>query len=318
MSLLQRMKINPQAAAREIEEFVKAQVKTFDKKGVVIGLSGGMDSTVCAYLCSRALGRGKVLALILPEKDSNPVNIEHARLVAETLQLHALTIELTPILELMGVYRLFSDDIRTDREKVEGLLETFTRTTGIPSLFSTGVSFLYGKKQPRLKKILKNLLLPYTEKVLALTVAKIRTRMIMLYYQASLNNCLVVGTTDKSEWMIGFYDKYGDGANDITLLRHLYKTQIRQLAEYLGIPREITQKPSSGDLMAGLPNEVVIGLSYEKLDQVLFALESGIPDKEIAGEAGVSAKSYHAIKSAMAGERVRRNMPVYLNSELQD
>jgi len=133
-----------------------------------------------------------------------------------------------------------------------------------------------------------------------------------LYHYAALNDYLVVGTTDRSEWSIGFYDKYGDAASDISLLRHLYKTQIRALARYLGVPEPIISKPSSGDLAAGLPNEVVIGLTYEQLDATLYGLEQELPEDSIAAQVGVSRKAVQAVRQAMQVAQVREGLPLHL------
>ena len=312
MSLMEKLKINPQAETVKIEKFISTQLKDLGKDGVVLGLSGGLDSSVCAYLCTRVLRKDKILTIILPEKDNNPLNMEHAKLIAKTLQLPTKTISLTSFLEQIGVYKLFTDEERSNREKVEGLIKGLGKVLKTPSLFTTGMSFQYGGKFGLKEKVERKLLLPYSKKFLALTYAKVRLRMLLLYYYAALNNYLVIGTTDKTEWTVGFYDKYGDGANDITLLRHLYKTQIRQLASYLGVPKEIIQKPSSGDLIAKLPNEVIMGFTYEQLDQILYGLEKGMSDQNIAGEVGIDKGSVQTIKTAITIEQVKREMPRHL------
>lgn len=312
MVLMDELKINPKAEAEKIEKFISAQLEDLGKDGVVLGLSGGLDSSVCAYLCTRVLSRDKILTLILPEKDNNPLNMEHAELISKTLRLTTKTINLTSFLEQVGVYQLFTDEERSNREKVEKLIQGLTKVLKTPSLYTTGMSFQYGGKFGLKEKVERKLLLPYSKKFLALTYAKVRLRMLFLYYYAALNNYLVIGTTDKTEWTVGFYDKYGDGANDITLLRHLYKTQIRQLASYLGVPKEIIQKPSSGDLIARLPNEVIMGFSYEQLDQILYGLEKSMSDQDIVKEVGVSEQSIKAIKTAIIMEQVKREMPRHL------
>ncbi len=312
MALMDELKINPQVEVEKIEKFISTQLEDLGKDGVVLGLSGGLDSSVCAYLCTRVLSKDKIFTLILPEKDNNPLNMEHAELISKTLRLTTKTINLTSFLEQIGVYQLFTDEERGNREKVEKLIKGLTKVLKTPSLYTTGMSFQYGGRFGLKEKIERKFLLPYSKKFLALTYAKVRLRMLLLYYYAALNNYLVIGTTDKTEWTVGFYDKYGDGANDITLLRHLYKTQIRQLASYLGVPKEIIQKPSSGDLIAKLPNEVIMGFSYEQLDQILYGLERGMQDKNIAKEVGVDIRSIQAIKTAIIMEQIKRKMPRHL------
>jgi NAD+ synthase len=135
--------------------------------------------------------------------------------------------------------------------------------------------------------------------------------MIELYFHAILKNYLVAGTTDRSEWRIGFYDKYGDAASDISLLKHLYKTQIRELARHIGVPDYIIEKPSSGDLMGeGLPNEEAIGVSYEKLDRILCGLDIGLADVRIAEAVGEPIDTVEIVKKAIEANKVRESMPI--------
>jgi len=145
--------------------------------------------------------------------------------------------------------------------------------------------------------------------VQAFISTKVTLRMLMLYHQAALNHCLVAGTSDKSEWSIGYFIKYGDGAQDVALLRHLYKTQIRQLAGELELPEQIIHKPSSGDFAAGLPNEAAIGLSYERLDGILWGLEHGLPEAEICAQVGARAAEIRAVRKAMHAAQVRQELP---------
>nr|MBC7245232.1 NAD(+) synthase [Chloroflexota bacterium] len=306
------LRFDPVSTVRELEQFVQAEVTRLNKRGVVLGLSGGLDSTVCAYLCVRALGKKRVLALILPERDSDPQNIRDAELVAQTLGLDTTRIDLTPILTQMGVYGLISKEMAANRRVLELGLRWLARLTRQPSAFSQGLALLYHSHPNCWERLAHKLLWRPVAHVYAFAISKVRLRMILLYYHAFLNDCLVVGTTDKSEWSIGFYDKYGDGANDIALLRHLYKTQVRELARYLGVPLQIVNKASSGDLAAGLPNEALIGLTYEQLDAVLWGIEQGLSDEDIARQAGVKPAMIKAVHRAMRAARIRDELPAYL------
>ena len=303
---------DPAAACREIEDFVRGEVRRLGKRGVVIGLSGGLDSTVCAYLCVHALGRRRVLALTLPERDSHPDNIRDAAEVAHTLGLRVERVDLGPLLARLGVYNVVSARTAANRAVIETGIRWLRRLTRWPSAFGSGISLLYGERPDFWGRLARWLLWPYFGRLHAFVLDKVRLRMLVLYHYAALHDYLVVGTTDRSEWSIGFYDKYGDGANDLALLRHLYKTQVRELARYLGVPGRIVDKPSSGDLAAGLPNEAVIGLRYEQLDSILCGLEQGLPDKTIAAEAGVKLTAIAAVREAMRVARQREALPSHL------
>lgn len=306
------LQFDPASTAHEIEHFVQAEIARLNKRGVVLGLSGGLDSTVCAYLCVRALGKKRVLAFILPERDSDAQNIRDAKLVAQTLELKTTHIDLTPILTQLGVYDLISKEWAANRRAIETGLRWVARITRQPSAFSQGLDLLYSSFPNRWERLTHKLLWRPVGHIYAFVITKVRLRMLLLYYYAFLNDCLVVGTTDKSEWSIGFYDKYGDGASDIALLRHLYKTQVRELARYLDVPSQIINKSSSGDLAAGLPNEALIGLSYEQLDAVLWGIEHGLSAEEIIAQVGVTATAIAAIHKAMRAARIRDALPSHL------
>ncbi|UCC77830.1 MAG: NAD(+) synthase [Anaerolineales bacterium] len=306
------LRLDADAAAGAIEEFVRREVARRGRQGVVLGLSGGLDSSVCAYLCARALGKERVLTYILPERHSSVQNMRDAELVAETLGLEPTRIDLTPILTQIGTYELTPGHpspakrvIRAARRRLRGA------PSALPAYSETMVE-LYGtqveregssRNRQRWQAVCRNH---------AFMLGKLRLRMIMLYHHAALNNCLVAGTLDKSEWSIGFYDRYGDGACDLALLVHLYKTQIRALARHLGLPPRIVTKPSSGDLFRGTPNEALIGMSYEQLDAVLWGLERGLPEEEICMQVGVGLARVEEVRRAAQATRARDDLPAHL------
>ncbi len=309
LSIQAGLRIDPAVEAGKIERLVQAEVDRLGARGVVLGLSGGLDSSVCASLCVRALGRERVHTFTLPERDSDPQNVADAASVAQALGLEPTTIDLTPVLELLGVYRIASQETAGDRKMLERWLHRASRLLGSPSAFGEGLAFFY-EDQPGLRlRLERRYLWRFMGAVQAFVSTKVTLRMLVLYHQAALNHCLVAGTSDKSEWSVGYFVKYGDGAQDVALLRHLYKTQIRQLAEWLELPEGIIRKPSSGDFAAGLPNEAVIGLSYERLDGILWGLEHGLPEAEICAQLGARAGEIRAVRSAMHAAQVRRALP---------
>lgn len=310
--LLEGLHIQPAAVGAEIVSFIRREVNRLGKRGVVLGLSGGLDSSVCAYLCAQALPRKRILTLLLPERDNDPTNLQHARMVAQVLQLPVQEVPLSPLLQQIGVYNLASAELAANRRVLETAIAWIARLTGGHSAFSFGISYAYAGRHNFWKWLVQRFLWRYAGQIQAFILTKVQLRMLLLSHYASLNDCLVVGTTDKSEWSIGFYDPQGDGAGDLALLRHLYKTQIRGLARYLGVPEAILSKPSSGDLAAGLPNETVIGLTYEQLDVILYGLELGYTAGQLARQLPVSRAVVDAVQEAMQAANARQRLPLHL------
>jgi NAD+ synthase len=290
-------------ARRDIVEFVRNEVKNFGKDRVLVGLSGGLDSSTVAYLCVEALGKDKVMGLILPERDSNPKNIDDAMNLAKSLGIPHQKIDISPIIRDLGAYDLISHDEASDRTFIEQLTKGRRIIAGKDFTYNN-VSSTIGPTSS-----LSSQLSPFR----AFVIAKTRTRMMVLYFHAMIKNYLVVGTCDWSEFSIGVYDRYGDGTNDITILRHLYKTQIKQLAKHIGVPNHIVNKPSSGDLFGmSLPNEVFIGLSYLKLDDILCGINSGVADDVIASKSGVQPDIVESVRKAMKGASFVASLPLSL------
>jgi NAD+ synthase len=302
------LQIDLEATRREIVDFVRREVDRFGRDGVLVGFSGGLDSSTVGFLCQEALGAGRVHGLILPERDSSRRNMEDAEKVVRLLGVRYETIDITPILDDIGVYDVIKGVDVSSRAAVEGLIGTMKRVAHLRSPFAESFSDMYSPGQKR--GLLNRAAQGMARRVQAFVTAKTRVRMIELYIHAIQKNCLVAGTTDLSEWRIGFYDKYGDAASDISLLKHMYKTQIRALARHIGVPGYITDKPSSADLIGeGLPNETVIGMSYETLDRILCGLDIGYPDATIAEAVGVPIDTVEVVKKAIQGAKVRESMP---------
>jgi NAD+ synthase len=186
--------------------------------------------------------------------------------------------------------------------------------SGAPALFPWAQEYVFGERRGLPARVLRSRLWTYAGQMQAFIFGKVRARMLALSVRAARLDSLLVCTTDRSEWSIGFYDPHGDGVGDLALLRHLYKTQIRDLARALGVPDEIIRQPSSGDLAAALPNEVAIGMSYEVLDRLLVGLSLGLSNEGIARQAEVSPALVAAVRSACALAEARRAMPAGLEA----
>jgi len=206
----------------EITGFIRKIVEEANVKGVVVGLSGGVDSSVAVTLCVRSLGKAKILGILLPTDFTPQQDVEDAFELGDWL------------------------GIRTELISIQPIFEVFSRTLQCdPS-------------DPDQKMPMANVLA--------------RIRMIISYYYANLHRHLVVGTGDRSEDLIGYFTKYGDGGVDFLPISHLYKTQVRALAQYLGVPGKIALKPSSPQLYPGHKATDELPLDYEQLDPILVGL----------------------------------------------
>jgi len=282
--LKKELEIDCQKEEVRIVEFIQTTVKRLRKDGAVIGLSGGLDSSICAYLLKRALGKGKVLAVLLPERDSASINHDHAQLVAKTLGLETIERNMTKVLEDIGVYDIGRKRLESEEEEAKYI----KKTQASVKLFFGGyfyhdiLSASYGEETSGKWKLYEKMMKKAINDEFAFQYTKVRLRMVYLYFYANWRNFALIGTTDKSEYSIGIYLNYGDGANDIQILRHLYKTQIKQLAQYLKLPPEIINKPHSGDLYGNLPHTASLGMSYEELDTLLLAIDKGYLAEKLA------------------------------------
>jgi NAD+ synthase len=281
-----------------IEEFIRRSSEKLEREGVILGLSGGIDSALVASLCVRAMGPQKVRAFIMPEKDSEPRHISDARHVARQLGIEATVLDITPYLKKFGAYKLVPLRGIPLPRGVRGMLtrkayKYYEKKTG-ETPFSASIAGFRDRAFGS-----------YLRKGNASYRIKHRVRMVLLYLHAELENRLVVGAANKTEHLTGFFVKHGcDDAADIMPILGLYKTQVRELAEYLGVPLGIRRKPPSPDIIVGITDEQAIGLPYEKLDLVLAAVEQGWETGEIAGAlemeekmvryvAGLTEKSEH-------------------------
>jgi NAD+ synthase len=224
---------------KEILDFIKETVKDANAKGVVVGLSGGVDSSLVVALCVRALGKDRVLGVLMPTSFTPQEDIDDAKDLGQRL------------------------GIKTKYVNIQEIGEAFSKSLKI------------NKSSPKHRIPLANIWA--------------RVRMTILYYYANLNNYLVVGTGDRSETLIGYFTKYGDGGVDFCPISHLYKTQVRALAEYLGIPKKIVYKPSSPQLYPGHKAQDEIPLTYETLDLILIGLfDQELPPKQVSQLTGIS------------------------------
>uniref|UniRef100_A0A7V5XZM1 NH(3)-dependent NAD(+) synthetase n=1 Tax=candidate division WOR-3 bacterium TaxID=2052148 RepID=A0A7V5XZM1_UNCW3 len=270
-TLLEALAIDCPKIFLALKDFIKKCYKDFKKNGIVLGLSGGIDSSLVAYLCKEAVGKENVLALIMPEKESDFNNFQDACFWAEELGIKYKIIFLTKYLKNFNIYDLFFLNKLIIPESwkpmvVKNLARLYVQIIGEPVF---NINF---KGDKLLRKI--NTYYRF----------KHRLRMIIIYLFADLENRLVVGCTNKTEYLIGFFVNYGcDDASDIMPLLSLYKTQVKTLANYLGLPNKLIAKKPSPDIIPGIFDEEIIGIDYEILDLILLGIEKGLSISQISG-----------------------------------
>ena len=231
-----------------VEQMRQDILHRFKRYGAVVGISGGIDSSVCFALAAKAFGPEKVLGVMLPEKDSSPDSEMLARELAAKFGVKAIKEEITDALSGFGCYerrdeavkRVFPEyDPKTWKMKI-GIRQSGL-FNNLPPIFNLTVIDKDGNA--------KDKILPVNEylQIVAASNFKQRTRMSMLYYHAEALHYAVIGTPNKHEQEQGFFVKYGDGAGDVMPIGNLYKTQVYQLAEYLGVPKEIIERTPTTD-----------------------------------------------------------------------
>lgn len=253
------LEIDLSEARTRIVRFIKEYVEQADAKGIVLGLSGGVDSATVAALCSQAIGGKNVLALLLPENETfKQKDIDDAKTIAKLFDLKTQLCDITKVLD--------------------------TVYSEVPIYESTD-------------RISKGNI-------------KARTRMIYLYYFANSQSRIVVGTSDKSETMMGYFTKWGDVAADISPIMDLYKAQVRRLAAHLGVPPELAMKPSTPALWPDQLAESELEIKYETLDLILYGLERFMRPKEIAEQLGIESAVVSEVQNRWLATEHKRRLPL--------
>jgi NAD+ synthase len=309
-----------QTAARigsAIKDIVVGQLR---RKGVVLGLSGGIDSSVTAALSVRALGPNRVIGLFMPEADSSPDSLALGRLLAESLGIRTFLEDITGILDGAGCYRRRDDAIRTvlpeygEGYKCKIVLPDLVHSAAYP-VFSVVTRSPAGVEQ----KV--RLTADACLGVVAATNFKQRARKMIEYYYADRVQMAVAGTPNRLEYDQGFFVKNGDGSADFKPIAHLYKSQVYQLANYLGIPEEICSRPPTTDTypLEQSQEEFYFSLSLEKTDLCLFGRNHAIPPADVAAATGLSSEQVERVYALIDSKRLAtryQHMPPVLVEEV--
>lgn len=248
------LNLNFKQISKELERFISNYVSKNSANGVVVGLSGGLDSSVIVKLSVNALGPEKVFGVIMPGRATPKEDVDHAIGLARDLQIEHAIIDLGPVVQK------YSEVLPEGDKKAIGNITA-------------------------------------------------RIRMSILYYYAGLKGYLVAGTGDKSEYYIGYFTKYGDGGTDIMPIADLYKTQVKELARYLGVPPEIVAKKSSPRLWDKHLAEDEIGMDYETVDSILhLMIDKKMKPKSVAGKLDIPLTSVLHIRDMIAKSAHKRRM----------
>ena len=239
----------------EIERFIGERMEEANAKGVVIGISGGIDSATTAYLAVKALGRERVLGLIMPYYQNR--DIEDAKLVCSSLGIECREIGIKPVVDSFIGELGFEPD----------------------------------------KKSLGNIMA--------------RTRMVILYAHANARNLLVLGTSNRSEFLTGYFTKWGDGASDYAPLINLYKTEVWEIARLIGVPERIIKKKPTAGLWEGQTDEDELGISYRLLDEILWRLvDLKLPKERIPEELEVPIERVEYVENLVRKSEHKRRLPI--------
>lgn len=255
--------IDSKSAKEEITNFIKEMFNKTGTDGFIIGLSGGLDSTVVAYLLTEAVGNENVYSYHLSSSTTPKEDTIHARLVAESLYIKFREINIDNISAefLNSANNEENSDNDSNKKTAEGNL-------------------------------------------------KARVRMVLLYYFANIKNCLVAGTGNRSELLIGYFTKYGDGACDFEPIGDIYKTQLKKLAKSWNIPEEITNKPPRAGLWENQTDEDEIGFTYNILDLLLYLIvDKNLNDEDILNEMDISSSEITRVREKIANNEHKLHSP---------
>ncbi len=248
--------LNYEKVIEKITSFIKKRLKEANAKGVIIGISGGVDSAVAAFLAVKALGKEKVFSLILPYYENEE------------------TKDAIWICNILGTeYKIIP---------IKNIIDKLEKILGFNS-----------------NKIAKGNLM-------------VRTRMMILYYYANIKNYLVIGTSNRSEYLVGYFTKWGDGASDIAPLLNLYKTEIWELAKKIGVPEKIIQKKPSAGLWENQTDEDELKINYFLLDKILhYMFDLKIESNKISEKLNISLEQVEYVKDLVKRSEHKRKLPSF-------
>ena len=299
------LRLDAQAEIARIAAAVREQVlKQLRRRGAVIGLSGGIDSSVSVALCVQALGARNVFAILMPEQDSESDSLRLGRMLAQKLGIAYAVEDIAPMLTAMGCYERRDAMIRK-------LVPEFGPGWACKVVIANpmkgegfSLTMLVVQSPDGSQQKLRMPLDVYLG-IVAATNMKQRTRKQIEYYHADRLNYAVIGTPNRLEYDQGFFVKNGDGAADLKPIAHLYKSQVYALASHLGVPDEIRRRPPTTDTwsLAQSQEEFYFSLPYREMDLCLYGLNNGVPAQAVARVAALTAEQVERVWRDIASKR---------------
>lgn len=292
----QILDLDAPAAVNGIAEAIRVQtLGALGRRGIVVGISGGLDSSVVAALSARALGPARVFGLLMPERDSSADSTRLGLLLADALGIVTLIEDITPMLEAAACYERQAQAIRrvipeyADGQRFKIRLPSILASSRLNVPFVV-VETREGEREFRLSA-------EASRELVAATNFKQRIRTMLEYYHADRLHYAVAGTPNRLEYDQGFFVKQGDGAADLKPIAHLYKTQVYQLAELLGVPDEIRRRPPTTDTysLAQTQEEFYFSLPSSDMDLCLYARNHGVPPAAVAAALGLTAEQVERV-----------------------
>ena len=282
------LRFDPEQAAVEIIQFIQDRFQILKRKKIIIGLSGGLDSSLTATLAAEAIGADRVKLYYLPDRDSKPLHRKHAILFSKQLGAELKIIRITPALRILRIYALLPLNLIPGR-RLKSYAVNYVRRN---QLGLTGGSVLNARLTGSGGSMVS--------RANAYINAKHRLRTVILFREAEKMNGLVMGAANKTEWLTGTFVQFGcDHSADVMPLLHIYRSQVEELARIQGLPPEILEKESDTDILPGLEDKGAMMGSFLIADQILWGLENGIPLSDLS-------------------DRFDQESVFYLNSLVQD
>ncbi len=299
------LKIGCEKETVKITERLRLIIRSdLQKRGAVVALSGGIDSSVVGALCVKAFGKDRVLGLLLPEKDSSPDTLRLSRLITDHLDIESVHEDITTILNAAGCYRRRDEAIRS---VIPEYNPDYTCKIILPNLTESNQYRLFSVvvRSPEGRETKARLTPSAYSQIVAATNFKQRVRKMMEYYHADRLNYAVIGTPNRQEYDQGFFVKLGDGAADVKPIAHLYKTQVYQMAAYFNLPEEIQNRPPTTDTysMEQSQEEFYFSVPHDQFDLCLYGKNHEIPAAEVAEVAGLITEQVERIYADIINKR---------------